>query len=279
MKRILCLLDLHDWEYVLENNIFPFTSYKYCSRCGKEIVSASYATYNDMYQVYTLEEFLEKFPYKVGDKVKTIYGKIGIINKPIWSNRDNCIRYELKSDTDSFYFVNELQPYKEETMEIPEKLVPKIDFNEYCKDKYIFDLGNYEIKEENGKTYAVRKQFEYPKTYEECCDVLKIPNDERYVDIDVPLDYNKLLSAFTELLICRNAYWKIAGEQMGLGKPLEPDWEDETEIHYTISYNGINIKCYNNTDVYSKLAFPTEGMRDAFYENFMDLIDICKELL
>lgn len=67
--------------------------------------------------ICTLEEFLEKFPYKVGDKVRTVYGRIGIINKPIWSNRDNCIRYELEADTDSFYFVNELQPYKEETME------------------------------------------------------------------------------------------------------------------------------------------------------------------
>ena len=64
---------------------------------------------------FTLEEFLKKFPYKVGDKVRTVYGKIGIISKPIWSNRDDCIRYELEADTDSFYFVNELQPYKEET--------------------------------------------------------------------------------------------------------------------------------------------------------------------
>ena len=27
------------------------------------------------------------------------------------------------------------------------------------------------------------------------------------------------------------------------------------------------------------LAFPTEEMRDAFYENFKDLIEQCKELL
>lgn len=35
MKKILCWLGIHDWEYVLENNIFPFTPYRYCKRCGK----------------------------------------------------------------------------------------------------------------------------------------------------------------------------------------------------------------------------------------------------
>ena len=67
--------------------------------------------------------------------------------------------------------------------------------------------------------------------------------------------------------------------QLGADKPWEPDWEDETEIYYTISYDGVNIKCYNNTDVYSKLTFPTKEMRDAFCENFKDLIERCKTFL
>ena len=35
----------------------------------------------DQFVIYTLEEFFEKYPYKVGDKVTTIYGKEGIISK------------------------------------------------------------------------------------------------------------------------------------------------------------------------------------------------------
>ena len=35
MKRILCFLGLHDWEYIFENRIFPFTPYECCKRCGK----------------------------------------------------------------------------------------------------------------------------------------------------------------------------------------------------------------------------------------------------
>jgi hypothetical protein len=82
-----------------------------------------------------------------------------------------------------------------------------------------------------------------------------------------------LIIRFQELLIARDAYWKIAGEQMGLGKPWEPDWNDEVNTYYTIHYNGTDIKLYNYTDVYSKLAFPTVEMRDAFYENFKKLIN------
>lgn len=119
---------------------------------------------------------------------------------------------------------------------------------------------------------------EYPKTYKECCSVLNIPTDECYIDIDVPLDYNRLLSAFTELLICRDAYWKIAGEQMGLGKPWEPDYKDGcTKYTITITEN----KIYTDVSyIFSHvLIFPTEEIRDAFCKNFKELIEKCKELL
>ena len=111
-----------------------------------------------------------------------------------------------------------------------------------------------------------------PKTYEECCNILNMPKDESYIDIDVPLDYNKLLTSFTQLLICRNAYWKIAGEEMGLGKPWKPDWGNLEEHKYVICrlYTGIVKEI---TDGWPRiLAFPTEEMRDAFYENFKDSI-------
>lgn len=137
----------------------------------------------------------------------------------------------------------------------------------------------YEITEVSKNTVFIKPiKPKYPTTYKECCDVLKIPNDERYIDIDVPLDYNKLLSVFTELLICRKAYWKIAGEEMGLDKPWNPDWNEETD-KFTIS-NKCNKIYLNNTAWYAEvLSFPTAEMRDAFYENFKNEIEQCKELL
>jgi hypothetical protein len=47
-------------------------------------------------------------------------------------------------------------------------------------------------------------------------------------------EYICKLEAFRKLLICRDAYWKIAGEQLELDKPWEPDWSTESEVKYVI---------------------------------------------
>ena len=146
-------------------------------------------------------------------------------------------------------------------------------------DKVEIMLDNYEIKEENGKYYAVKKKSKYPKTYEECHELIVQwrecdcnPNSE-LVLCDVPIH------DFCKLIVARNAYWKIAGEQMGLGKPWEPNWTDNYQKKFTISYYQGEINLTNGPNVHRLLAFPTQEMRDAFYENFKALIEQCKELL
>ena len=137
-------------------------------------------------------------------------------------------------------------------------------------DGYEFDTIN------NGKIILKPIKPKYPKTYVECCEV--IANSKPYAMNEHYTDVNKLLQTLQTLFICRNAYWKIAGEKMGLGKPWKPDWDDETS-KFTIS-NKCNKIFLNNTAWYAEvLAFPTAEMRDAFYENFKDLIEQCKELL
>ena len=121
------------------------------------------------------------------------------------------------------------------------------------------------------------RQPKYPKTYEECCDVLKIeyPYFKTEEDgISASTYKNKLFGALKQLLICRDAYWKIAGEQMELGKPWEPDWKECRQPSHCIFIEIDNFKHLSHI-----LAFPTKEMRDAFYENFKDLIEQCKELL
>jgi hypothetical protein len=85
--------------------------------------------------------------------------------------------------------------------------------------------------------------------------------------------------SFIKLLICRDAYWKIAGEQMGLVKSWEPNWENCNENKYClyITRNNVNKGTFCNDS--HILAFPTQEMRDVFYENFKDLIEECKVLL
>ena len=115
----------------------------------------------------------------------------------------------------------------------------------------------------------------YPKTYEECCVVLEyIP----YTDDVIGYKWN-ILQLLQKLLICRDAYWKIAGEEMGLKKPWEPDWKSIDKKYNIYNYRGVISYDYFTVIDRCILAFPTEEIRDAFYNNFKDLIEQCKELL
>ena len=112
---------------------------------------------------------------------------------------------------------------------------------------------------------------EYPKTYTACWYILRHDINNCIIE-----GYkSELLNNFQKLLICRDAYWKIAGEEMGLGKP----WEPTMETVYCISRNDNVIKCSYRGGKSNILEFPTTEMRDAFYNNFKELIEFCKELL
>ena len=168
----------------------------------------------------------------------------------------------------------------------------------------------YIFKDENGniidtsKIVLEKKEKEYPKTYEECCKILyeeccKIlgVDPDNFLTITncydgevETTDYERiLLSKFASLWylrICRDAYWKLAGEKMGFAKPWEPDWKNSEERRYSIVNNDGDINLPETTltkwvlKVTNKiLVFPTIEMRDAFYENFKELIERCKELL
>ena len=137
----------------------------------------------------------------------------------------------------------------------------------------------YQFKDENGnvinatKIVLEKKKKEYPKTYEECCEILGGVTAACWSGYKCGV-----LGSLNKLLICRDAYWKIAGEEMGLGKPWEPDWTKNTEKYVIYPYQylySIDVEKYRNTI----LAFPTREMRDAFYENFKEEIEICKEFL
>ena len=146
--------------------------------------------------------------------------------------------------------------------------------NFICPEGYIF-------KDENGnvinttKIVLEKKKNKYPKTYDECCKVLNT-DDDSIIDISVPLHYNHLLISFTQLLICRDAYWKIAGDEMGLGKPWEPSGNKDC---FVISRSCGEVFLFESGGDCEPFEFPTKEMRDAFKENFDPDIEFCKELL
>ena len=64
-----------------------------------------------------------------------------------------------------------------------------------------------------------------------------------------------------------------------MGEPWEPDWLDDDTKKYVITSSKVFETFGGLGYINYILTFPTEEMRNAFYENFKALIEQCKELL
>ena len=118
------------------------------------------------------------------------------------------------------------------------------------------------------------EKSKYPRDFDECCEVLNLGEDGKLWTKGYK---SSLVQSIHQLIICRDAYWKIAGEQMGLDKPWNQDYNDRCFIIANSNGNIYTYEYHGSGNVI--LAFPTEEIRDVFYENFKDLIEQCKELL
>ena len=295
---------------------------------------------------FTLEEFLRKYPFKIGDKVVDKYGESLTIKSISWSEDCETMVYDFEDsvlvlaaadmkliegkcertredvifDSIIWHLRNSVNNGKQylsggECEDYFREVVKKNNGNKMknvlaelldhikTTPKEELEREFEEIKEWSnvGPTVEefmdfcdkVNKKPKYPTTYKECCEVLmgktnfsefslvpiKYSNTTKFdnsVSPDAP--HIELFNNLYKIFICRNAYWKIAGEQMGLDKPWEPDWDSGEPVYcISVSRNIIGKgKWYTDNKI---LAFPTEEMRDAFYENFKDLIEQCKELL
>jgi hypothetical protein len=160
-------------------------------------------------------------------------------------------------------------------------------------EKFFTCPEGYQFVDEHGnvinatKIVLEKKKKEYPKTYEECRKVLEIEGNSLLINTKNITDYERdlgnLMGQLHRLIICRDAYLKIAGEEMGLGKPWEPDYDSGVDKFGIICLDGV-VQESNPTTNWERhlnkiLDFPIREMRDAFYENFKELIESCKELL
>ena len=144
--------------------------------------------------------------------------------------------------------------------------------------EYFFELPEgCQFVDENGnvinatKIVLEKKEKEYPKTFREC---------QRYLGEDVPpmeepvskTHRRRQVHLLEVLLICRDAYWKIAGD-------WKPEYPFNTARYAITNSRGFAGKVLAYDAKNYILEFPTEEMRDAFYENFKEFIEECKELL
>lgn len=135
--------------------------------------------------VFALEEFLEKFPYKVGDKVLA-YCEGTFAQSTIqgiqWNYELNRVEYKICS---SWCDTSLIQPYQEELITMEERKCAElridVDQDDKLATEATIDGGkitppkNYLIgkitKVDNGMLVEfVKKQNQYPETYAECCD-------------------------------------------------------------------------------------------------------------
>ena len=210
------------------------------------------------------------------------YGKEDIDKNIVWLEKQDK-KPQGKSAPEA---INERNIDSQNYLKPTNKVEPKFRVGES------FNLPQgYQFVDENGniinaqKIVLEKKGKRYPKTYEECCKILGFLN----VDLCFNADYRSfdaskeqwkrlgLINQFYKLLVCRDAYWKIAGEEMGLEKPWETG---DCKIVYGICREKGNIvkrdDYFGGTHTFE---FPIREMRDAFYENFKELIENCKELL
>ena len=158
-------------------------------------------------------------------------------------------------------------------------------------DKVELDLSNRELIQEDGKWFVVKKKSKYPKTYEECCEVLSIAPYYKLRYHTFEHGFHELatskklgllqdnLNTLSKLLICRNAYWQLYGEEMELGKSWEPDWREKRYIIYRNQDDIIGGYREAGCVEHHIFEFPTKEMKDTFFENFKKDIEKCKEFL
>lgn len=122
---------------------------------------------------------------------------------------------------------------------------------------------------ENRDWSTFKVELQFPINLEGC------RKEFGYIDDYTSSDYClEKISAFQNLILCRDAWWKVDGN-------WKPDWS-KSDKKYIIVNNGNEINVdgqlidYNTVHV---LAFRTKEIRDKFLETFRDLIKQCKELI
>ena len=242
------------------------------------VIENDYYWTDEMIEGLVEEDTKPKF--KVGDKITN--GEITFTILTLSSDRYGAEDTFGECGSVCFKSQDEWKIVEEETKP---KYEDEVTGEYYSTPKYLVRPNGYQFVDENGNVInatkiVLEKKKGYPKTYAECLSVLGIYNGLPDVEI-----YNakpsecKLFESLIRLKRCRDAYWKIAGDEMGLGKPWEPDWSDASCSKYIIDCFGGEI-CKGITAKQNTIfAFSTEEMRDAFYENFKKEIEICKELL
>ena len=164
-------------------------------------------------------------------------------------------------------------------------------FKSFTKDGRIYDGYDAECvlfpSKDNRYWSTFKVPNKLPKTWEEFCENHPVTEKECWITMNSDIEcsgigkrinqdknlfpnkeYAEAMLALCQLIQLRDCYnegWK-------------PDWLDNT-TKYTISFFNENIVCNDNVSYQKVLAFKTRELRNEFFNNFKDLIEIAKPLL
>lgn len=215
--------------------------------CDKSIIVSAYNDTN--FYDMTVEQYWEKFPFRVGDQAK-FAGNVCTITNAVWNKRNACVSYTIEYNN-FIYTVqaNNLERY----------LTGKdIDLTSCTEHAYKINLGDYELKEIDGQLYAVKKS-KYPTSFEN-------------VDGELESYKKKQFDIYKKLLMCRDEWWRIYDN-------WTPNWEDGMQQKFCIHGYKKNLSTEISYFIKMPLAFPTAEMRDEFMYWFKDDILACIDIV
>lgn len=255
----------------------------YDGRCSDKIYYVGYDGYINTfcpkstgkiyYLTYRIETLDALYPYKLNDYVLLNNGIYGQISKIYWNKEYEEFMYDIEAITmKRTYEGIRIKDIREILKMTPKKMV--LDEKQYG-EKFELILGDYEIVEENGKTYAVLKD-KYPKTYNEACKYLGLDSRNlTYSNIEVlhaGRPYYEQLLAFERLMVCKDAFWEAYNN-------WNPDWSSKDK-KYAIVLDKDNDFIFTEIENRPRVfSFPTKEIAQKFYDRFIKDLEICKKFI
>ena len=235
------------------------------------------------YEFYTLEEFEDKFPFKIGDEVMFPVTKGWLSGKIIGLDyAEDQLKYKIHNRIGGYSYVKphklSLYPMKEER-----NITLTLD-----KAKEWYKKGG-ELKEIALQAFTERELNPLPRSWEEFCEKYPVKRGEcslesKDVITVIPCDCrgNRIYKswipskksaeahlAMIQLEQLRNCWWN----------GWEPNWLEGNIQKYVIQKWRDKISIETTYVTHSFLSFPTYEMAKEFLECFRDLIEKANDLI
>ena len=220
------------------------------------------------YKIFTFSDFKKNYHVNIGDSVLISEGN-GVINSMSWDDETEDMRYTL-----SLFNIEETRTCYNKDF---------IGYNVYegaigKPDGYIFvdDEGK---RVDTDTVRIVKKRPTYPKTYEEACKILGFEEPYKQ-EINVHNSiYDYILQTFYKLLLCRDAFRLVAGQELELEDKWKPDIVNGVYTASIINRSGNVVKDSGFDSENKLLMFHSDEVRNKFLESFGHLITVCKDLI